>query len=363
MTVKFTHLQHEKDVYNHQGAQYPFIGFDEITHFSWMKFQYMMSRNRSTSGVPGYIRGTCNPDPDSWVREWVDWWIDEEGYPIKKRSGILRYFFRRNDQTFWGDSKEELCEKYGNKSDTLQQQMNDLMPKSFTFIPATIYDNKILLEKDPSYLANLKALNKVDRMRLLGGNWDIRPSAGLYFQEEWFEVVDAYPAKMEVICRYWDRAATKETGTNDPDYTVGIKLGKTAQGEYYVLDMKRFRDTPLQVENKIKNVASNDGLEVEIGIEQDPGSAGKSESASYVRLLAGYVIRLYRPTKDKLTRAKPVSAQCEHGNVKVVRGDWNNAFFRELENFDGSGNGHDDIVDSFSGAFNAICNTVDIDIL
>jgi hypothetical protein len=68
-SISFGHLQHEKDRYDYQGAQVAYIGFDELTHFSEKVFWYMLSRNRTTCGVRPYIRATCNPDCDSWVRK------------------------------------------------------------------------------------------------------------------------------------------------------------------------------------------------------------------------------------------------------------------------------------------------------
>src|SRR6185437_9014510 len=100
-TVKFAHLEHEKSIYDWQGAQIPFIGFDELTHFTETQFTYMLSRNRSTSGVRPYIRATCNPDVTSWVRDWVAWYIDGEGFAIPERSGVLRYFVRANSELHW----------------------------------------------------------------------------------------------------------------------------------------------------------------------------------------------------------------------------------------------------------------------
>jgi hypothetical protein len=181
--VKFGHLEHDRSVHDWHGSQIPFIGFDELTHFSERQFFYMLSRNRSTSGVPGYIRATCNPDADSWVRRLIDWWIGEDGYPVAERSGVLRWFVRLDDAFIWGDSREEILEKYGA----------DQLPKSLTFIPSKLQDNQALMKKDPSYLASLRALSRVDRMRLEGGNWNVRATAGMLFQREWFQVIDAIP--------------------------------------------------------------------------------------------------------------------------------------------------------------------------
>jgi hypothetical protein len=55
-------------------------------------------------------------------------------------------------------------------------------PISVTFIPATVFDNPILLQANPDYCAWLLSLPTLERERLLGGNWKIRPAAGLYFR-------------------------------------------------------------------------------------------------------------------------------------------------------------------------------------
>ena len=336
--VSFAHMDHDNDRFNWQGAQIPLIGFDELTHFTWQQFMYMFSRNRSVSGVPSYIRATTNPDPDSWVRHMISWWIDEKsGYAIPERSGKIRWFVVESDKIIWGDSKEELTSKDKTR-----------LPKSFSFVASTIYDNKILLERDPTYLASLKALSRFEREQLLMGNWNVRPSAGMFFQRSFFNVIDVLPRNL-TFCRYWDRAATKKTEQNDPDYTVGLKLAKDPNGVFYVCDMVRLQESPLNVQNAIKNTASQDGVICKIGIEQDPGQAGVSEADLLIRMLSGYNVKPYKATKDKVTRASPVSAQAEAGNIRVLRGHWNEDFFRELENFPEAT--HDDIVDALSGAF------------
>lgn len=353
--MKFAHLELDRSVFDWQGAQIPYIGFDELTHFSEHQFFYMLSRNRSVSGVPGYVRATCNPDADTWVRDFVGWWIGDDGYPIKERAGKIRWFIRRDDQIVWGDERQELIDRYGA----------DELPKSITFIPSRVHDNKILMEKDPAYLANLRALSRVDRLRLEGGNWNVRATAGMIFQREWFPVIDAVPAGQIAAIRFWDRAATRpgeshlptklskgSKSAKDPDWTRGLKLYKYADGSWVVVDLKSMRDTPGQVEKFIFNVASHDGQNVRVMSQQDPGSAGVSEAEHFIRMLAGYDVKTETTPIDKVTRAKPVSAQAEWGNIRVLRAPWNEEFFSELENFpDGS---HDDIVDTLSGAFNEL---------
>lgn len=343
-SVSFSHLEHDKDAYEHQGAQYAFIGFDELTHFSPFQFWYLVSRNRSTCGVKPYIRATCNPDPDSFVRELIDWWIDPDtGLAIPERAGVLRWFVRLGDEMMWADNPAELAQYVDNEGQPIP-------PKSLTFIPAKLSDNKLMNQKDPNYRANLMALPKVERERLLYGNWNIRPSAGLLFQRAWCKVVDAAPADLDG-CRGWDLAGTPKTSSNDPDWTSGTMIGRSrSTGRFIVLDHRKTREAPAGVERYLVNTASEDGRMCAIELPQDPGSAGKSWGQALVKLLLGYNVRLTPESGDKETRFRAFSAQAEAGNVDILRGPWNKAFFDELEGFpDGR---HDDVADSTSRALN-----------
>ncbi len=341
--VKFAHLELDRSVFDWQGSQIPFIGFDELTHFTEKQFFYMLSRNRSVSGVKAYVRATCNPDADSWVRRLIDWWVGDDGLPVKERSGILRWFIRVEENFIWGNSPEELTKTYGSQ----------FTPKSLTFIPAQVEDNKILMEKDPGYISNLNALSRVDRERLRKGNWDIRATAGQIFQRGWFQVLDAIPNGFITSVRFWDRAATKPNETNaDPDWTRGLKMYKYPNNTWLVADVRSLRDSPGEVEKLIKNTATHDGPATRIVSQKDPGSAGVMEAQHFVRMLAGFDARVFTTSRHKLVRAKPVSAQAEAGNIFILRAPWNDEFFQELENFpEGS---HDDIVDVLSGAFNEL---------
>ena len=63
-------------------------------------------------------------------------------------------------------------------------------------------------------------------------------------------------------------------------------------------------------------------------------------------------MRFAPATGDKETRAKPISAQAEAGNVKLVRGPWNAEFLRVLESFPVGK--HDDEIDALSGAHSLV---------
>ena len=346
--LKFAHLEHEKTKYDWQGAQIPFIGFDELTHFSKSQFLYMLSRNRSTCGVRPYVRATTNPDAESWVAEFIAWWIDQgTGYAIPERSGVVRYFTAANDEIVWGGTQDELLARVPGLTP------HDI--KSFTFISASVFDNKILLEKDPSYLGNLKAQSVVERERLLHGNWKIRPSAGMYFKRSYFDVVDAAPATA-VRVRCWDLAATDAEEGSTPDWTVGLRASRDERGVFYVEHVERFQASPEKVERAILALAESDGRGVRIRLPQDPGQAGKAQAQYLTRQLAGFDIRTKRVTGGKVTRAMPASAQAEAGNIKIVRGAWNEAFLTELENFPGTSS-KDDQVDTLSDAIEELAPT------
>jgi predicted phage terminase large subunit-like protein len=339
-SVTFAHLEHDKTVYDWQGAQIPLIGFDELTHFTKKQFWYLVSRNRSLCGVRPYIRATCNPDADSWVAEFISWWLDpKSGLPRSERAGVMRWFVRLEDELIWADDPE-----------TLAAAHPDLPPKSVTFVPARLSDNAALMAADPGYLANLLALPGLERARLLDGNWKIRPAGGLLFRRGWCRLAEAAPVGLRII-RGWDLAATPKTEHNDPDWTAGTKIGRDAAGRYYVLDHVRLRDTPGEVARLITNTAALDGPEVEIALPQDPGQAGKAQAQALIRALEGYAVRATPESGDKATRFGPFSAQAEAGNVHVLRGDWNEAWFNALEAFPEGR--HDDDADATSRAFNS----------
>jgi predicted phage terminase large subunit-like protein len=295
--------------------------------------------------VRPYIRATCNPDADSWVADFLAWWIDpENGLPIPERAGVLRYFTRIAERVVWADQPEQLIALRGQD---LPPGIEPPKPISVTFIPATVFDNPALLRVNPEYLAWLLSLPTLERERLLGGNWKIRPAAGLYFRREWCAVVDAIPADLDVV-RYWDLAATEKTEFNNPDWTVGIKLGRDRNGGYWLLDTVRARANPGDVERLLLITAERDGKPVRIGFGQDPGQAGKSQALHLVRALSGYSVTPAPESGDKCTRFGPFSSQCRAGNVKIRRGAWNEELFRVLEGFPDLG--HDDEVDACSGA-------------
>ncbi len=352
--VSFAHIDGDKDLSKWQGSQIAMIGYDELTHFTKRQFFYMLSRNRSGCGVRPYIRATCNPDADSWVAEFIRWWINPEtGYPLRERSGKIRYMARVSEEIVWADTIQELISSGISEGDI----------KSVTFIASTIEDNKILLKNDPSYLANLKALPLVEREQLLYGNWKIKPAAGLMFRRTKVNILETLPTDVILWARGWDLAATSEDENGDPAYTAGVLIGKRKNGRYIIADVINRRCASAEVRELIRMTCMADRAKygrVITRLPQDPGQAGKAQAESFLKFLSGFVVKILPESGDKVTRAEPLSAQwlglegMDKGNVDVLAAPWNEMYFNQMESFPQSK--FKDMVDASSSAFNEIEN-------
>lgn len=384
----FDHLERYSDCLSYQGSQIPFIGFDELTHFDEDVFWYMLSRNRSDSGIPGYLRATTNPDPDSWVRTFIDWWIGPDGLAIPERSGKIRWFVRLNGEVIWGDSRMELLQRQfdgeivsvdkthaetselfvPDERDSKRQviikpgeegvlyvamltrqffqwadgEYRELMPpKSVTFICSTLQDNAILMKNDPSYLANLKALPLVEQERLLGGNWNIRPAAGMYFPRTKVTIIDELPNDVVRWVRAWDLAGTADKKENNPEdgpaFTAGVLIGKRKNGNIVIGDVINQRLNPKDVRDLVLNTAKADKAaykyKLKIRMNQDPGQAGVDQKENYIKLLSGFSLNIERESGSKETRAEPLSAQWINGNVEVLNAHWTSQYLAQMDGF------------------------------
>lgn len=169
-----------------QGQEIPYIGIDEITQMEYDKFKYIMTDSRNSFFIPNRLYGTCNPDPDSWVAKFIDWWIGDDGYPIHERSGVIRYCFMGGDDSkdpagiSWGNTRQEVYENNKELIDTLYlpferlelgMTKQEMFIKSVTFIEGRLEENIQLLRSSPEYVSNLANQSLEDIERDLRGNW------------------------------------------------------------------------------------------------------------------------------------------------------------------------------------------------
>ena len=370
--VAFSHFERADNTKDWQGSQISSCVMEELCQFEEGQFDYILSRLRTSANMKPNMRATMNPEADSWVKKYVSWYLYPEGHelfgrPDPSKQGIIRWFIRRSDGLVWGDSKEELLEKHP-----------DGIPLAFRFISASVFDNPYI---QPSYIAFLNGLPKLEKEKLLYGNWEARVEATTYFQRSWCEEITAYdPSEITKLVRAWDFAATlKSDAVPSPDYTVSVLMAKTKTNDYIVLDVRRMRIRPGDWETQIVDAWEYDrqicGNVVTI-IPQDPGASGQMATSILCRALAerGIVTEKMRASGKKLDRFRPFSASSQVGSVKFLKGCGNdyenkvvndNGFvYRELEAFDGlrrSGeHGHDDIPDAISDAFSFLASKLTI---
>ncbi len=178
-----------------------------------------------------------------------------------------------------------------------------------------------------------------------------RPAHGSLFMIRPIEIADQPPLSGRSV-RAWDLAATPKRPDNNPDWTVGVKLHRTDSQHFTVTDVIRLQGSPHQVEEAILHTAKLDGRPVTISLPKDPGSAGGFVASYLAGQLAGYNLVITSETGSKASRAAPVAAQIEAGNVSIVRATWNHAFLEELRDFPYGIK--DDQVDALSRAFAAL---------
>lgn len=323
---------------------------------------------------------TANPDSGSFLKKWVDFCLDENGVPKEGTEKIIRWFVVLESVVYWADTPEELFEQHGKSRGMIYaRDMSEeevklhhpsllFMPKSFRFIPTNVFDNPYLLPpKNNSYLANLLAQPRVNQLKYLHGSWTAKAEGEGYWKRDWIKVVPLPPEDTIKTVRAWDLAASEVSEANrDPDWTAGVKMSRDKFGNYCIEDVVRFRKTTSQVLEEIIKTAKIDGInEVEVIIPKDTGAGGKAANLFFVRALAehGITVRSAQISghSGKLNRFLPFASISEAGAVTVVKGDWNEPFFTELENFiPNNRNQKDDQVDATSDAFNTIAKSMQI---
>lgn len=363
-SVSFTSYESDQASEKIRGLQFSTALYDEATDAEESHIWHIISRLRGKSEAPNSIWLTCNPNPDHFLRQWVSWWLypvghDKYGLPDPEKNGKERWILRLGGEIVWGDSKEELIEKYG-KPNLPHDHKLQVKPLSFTVLLGTIYDNPALIASSPQYLSALEALPDVEKRRNLYGDWEARQSSSTYFDRQWIEEIDFVEEENVVKrVRVYDFAATLKSDKNpSPDYTVGLRAALMKDGTYVIEDVQRMRCRASEWQNFILDCAAIDPENTQIWIPQDPGAAGKRSTQLLVRDLAeaGVYAKKLPTNKSKLERFLPFSAMAENEGVKVVRNcatDYennivndNNFFYKELESFTGvrkrGEHGHDD---------------------
>ncbi len=302
---------------NYQGPSYHYYGIDEVVGIRENQYRFLFSRLRKTSNLPGLplrMRAASNPP----LRE-----QEAKGAWVRKR---------------FVNPKTRLAH--------------------IPYIRASMHDNPFL--DHDTYKESMMELDPVSREQMLNGNWDIRP-AGRYMDRANFIQVESQPPDIVRWVRFWDMAATEPLQPgDDPDYTCGALMGRTATGLYYLKHVLRFRKNPADTENTVMHTMMADGRGVSQRMEQEGGSSGKVVIEYYKRLVGGRFDFRGEPTRSesKFQRGTPFMNAVGDKKILVPAGaPWLPEFLDNQELFpDGP---HDDDTDAAAGAFNDLSMVVE----
>lgn len=143
--ITFGAMQRDQDKHKYQGRAFDFIGFDELTHFTYSQYSYLVSRNRpSGKGTRVYMRATANPGGvgHGWVKE--------------------RFITAAPPMT---TIRENIDIRYLDGHTETRQ-------KTRIFVPAQVFDNVALMQNDPEYITRLASMPEAEKKALLYGDWD-----------------------------------------------------------------------------------------------------------------------------------------------------------------------------------------------
>jgi phage terminase large subunit-like protein len=398
--VQYRHMQYEQDKENYRGSGQTLIAFDEIDKFSQDQVTFLMTCLRSKAEVNSFMVGTLNPSPDSWCLPWVEYYLNEEGFPDEEKVAKIRHFIIKDDDIIFGDSEEWFQENHPDalwvNDPTHVDGKRYVRPKTFTFVFFNIFDNPLGLEQNESYLSELNNLADHERNTQLWGNWYSRPKGSSLWKRHWVMGEDGEKAKrmsdipMDVKrFRAWDKAYTEPSKENrQVDYTAGSpQIFKDKDGFYWIVGnyadgvyddefadkqhseriYGRFRKLAGARDNLILKQALHDGDDCSVVLTRDSGSGTTDHTYTVAKLVENFinVVEDKSPSNTpdkKLKDFQPFCNACANGLVYIVPESFPNpktleAWFKEHENFDPTKKSttkrKDDWVDGTASCFNA----------
>lgn len=367
--IHFGYLQNLADQDRYQGAAYQYIAVDELTQWTEENYLFLFSRLRYSAtlevprgvNLPLRMRSTSNPGGRG--HEWVKARFVEfarhvtAGTDCRTDSKARRHQGRAmpTPRIYVSPPSAEALEV---------AKITGRPAQGAHFVPGFVQDNPFMTpEKLAAYRANLVRLGPAKRAQLEWGDWDAVSDGG-FFTVDNFEKVDVCPSGVPIRwVRSWDFAATVAEEGEDPDWSVGCKVGvyrepATKAQRVVVSNVKRGQWSPGDTDKNVKRCANADGKRVPVIIEQEPGASGK-RGVHHIKtsLLAGWVVHGMRKTGPKAEYWEPlvsVTDGADNGSpmilVREQAGDdpWRDAFISELTSIPV---GHDDQADAVSQGY------------
>lgn len=269
-------MQHTKDKHKYQGHEYDFIGFDELTHFTYEEYSYMQSRNRpSGPGTRVRMRGTGNPGGIG--HGWVKQYFVQAAPP---------------ETTNWRYHKINMpdgsVKKYWLSS---------------AFVPSSVFDNPHILERDPLYMAKLANRGEAEMNALLYGNWDSyegqvftewKNDPEHYLDKRWTHVIEPFniPPHWPIIRSFdWGYAkpfsvgwfAVDEDGRYYHIYELYGCTGKPNVGVKW--EVRQIAQKIREIEMHVPNIKGRTVYGV-----ADPSIFSEQNGNSYARMMEDYYV-------------------------------------------------------------------------
>lgn len=216
-----------RDIEQYLSADYDIILIDELTTIPF-DFSYLL-RSRLTASRSDFIPFfACATNPGSVAH------VDVRNYFVRKTVYDRERFPKYN-------------------------------PAEVCFIPATVFDNQIVLRRDPGELNRLQQMSTKDQQRFLYGNWDI--FEGQFFDEFFSDIHVVKPAD---YLSYEELLSFKCRGGMDYGQTSAVEyLAKDYNGNIIVFDeWTDYRGVRSEKARSLKAFAQERGL-LELALEAD----------------------------------------------------------------------------------------------
>lgn len=342
-TITFMHadrLDLVKDDF--RGAQIDVLYFDEVTELDKEVFWFLQSRNRPSSdhGMKPYTMMTCNPE-DNWVKEMIDPYLDSYGYPIKELCNQPGYVYKVGDD----------CQTFVSEEAALSENIDPRHCFSFRFIPGTLNDNPVLLERDPFYFKRLATVPEYYRKAMVEGCWKF-PARVKMFKPDLFPKmpIESFPKLYDHMICTTDLAIKK--GRHN-DYTVFSVWGLSGERAYLV-NLYRgkwgFEEQKSMLETILENFDSLESIYVEDAIHGSAFVESFKKSASH---FGSIPIKLVHRSTSKFERACESLPFLEKTGVIIPDNQVGTLFLQEVLNYNGEESSNyvkDDICDTLFDA-------------
>lgn len=217
-TLTFGYLQTGKDKFRYQGAEFQFIGFDEVTQFPEEDYRYLFSRLRKPEPPEG------DSEDDSRQRAIVRALAT---VPLRMRCATNP----------GGEGHRWVKTRFLDKEPDTDEPDDIASAAARMFIPSLLEDNPSL--DKGAYEASLKQLDPITQAQLRHGDWTIRQPGMWVFEADHIDAAFALGVQYDALLRSGElgepHGGVLGSAMDYGDFaTVGLPLWKLERGGLYI---------------------------------------------------------------------------------------------------------------------------------